>query len=534
MKKTFLLTLSLTILILTSGAPPLNNFNQTVAQEAIVSIDESNVISRPMFVNITDGNSAKIRDRNETLGNGAIYSTDINKNVTITYRIMNGNNETEIFLYADVPGNYSLTESTNNLKFKYVTSIYENISTPYNGNEYVNVSVAYFEVEFNMTTSIVPFFAGEALPSTLDNSAENFDNSPVNLLTTNQYWDVYTDDLFYLQEEDLVFNLVANNSDTVDVFGIKYIKDGESPEFLNFTVVAATNYVANISIGKFDPDTVIVMSSYVYINDTVQNETRIIENVDVQVIEIVDGAPQITSTILSNHKDSKLMKNTFYTQNETITFNFSSTVAKGEITNFYLNITGELTLVTINPTANQSRFGAYVNVTIDLAKNQETNVSIIAETDKGLEANQTYTIVVDDTKPQFTGVEFDVAGGVRTIVTKTGEVTFVFGFNDATSDIYEAILDLDNGVAYDVKSMDNFTYVFTGIEDKQEFLVTLTIFDYAGNSDVRTIVVSIQMDAPDEEASVSTFFGFIFALALIVVLFFFPKIYDFVTEKLGR
>jgi hypothetical protein len=244
MKQKFFLS---TILLLLTISLTFNNIQsyQHDDQHLTVSESSSNSIEltqdeelRPLLASIKD-NGFLIRERNDTVGNGAIYHGELYKNVTITYIVVNGNNETNLRLYADVPGNLSLSRTevfeNESLAFKFVNTTYEiNYTVPFSFPAifYDNATVSYYSVELNVSIEFITFYAaiGANGPSELELI------KPMNFITTLQNWETESQDDFYIQLERVNITLSAQNATNVDEFGIKYKKSG-SPNWidLNFT-----------------------------------------------------------------------------------------------------------------------------------------------------------------------------------------------------------------------------------------------------------------------------------------------------------
>lgn len=534
MRKIFLFTLSIAVILLGSTLSQANlNYGITAidTDPTIITNQVDLEISRPMLVSIT--NSLQIRERNETLGLGAIYRANLNENVTITYRVVNGLNTSDVRFFADVPGNYSLTNITETLQFTYDETVYENITLPYSGVELINASIAIYTLEFNMSTSIIPFYAYA------DTNTEDFENSPMNLLTTQQYWSVAAEESFYIQDEEIIINLVANDTNSNDTYGIKYQIDNGDYEYLNFTETTevGNNETGTINLGTFEPGSTIRYESIAYVNDTkfayvngtYLSEIREIARIDYQIVEIGDGTPEINVELFSDHEDSLRVDNVFYSQNKTIFFNFSATVPKGNISSLIFSIDKDNH--TIELTVNASISGETMNYTADFITGK-TNITLIAITNKGLFANETFTIVIDQTKPILS---LDLSSSLSsTIITTNGEVEFVFTFDDLNAGIKLAVIDFGDGISFEVTSLESIEHTYVGFIGTHFFEVVLTVIDWAGNEDFDTYDLVITFDDGITETSSSDFGLLLFFIAIIVILYFLPSIIDFISSKIGK
>ncbi|MCH8906623.1 MAG: hypothetical protein IH840_06000 [Candidatus Heimdallarchaeota archaeon] len=95
---------------ISNAAQDPNRTNAAAHQLTPSQFDPDTDLSRPIFDHITGADVEIIRERNDTLGFGAIIRAEVNQNITIFYTLVNGNNETDLRLYADVP-NQNLTTS---------------------------------------------------------------------------------------------------------------------------------------------------------------------------------------------------------------------------------------------------------------------------------------------------------------------------------------------------------------------------------------------------------------------------------------
>ncbi len=113
--------LSILLLLVTTSSLVSNlqayNISQSDDSQRLIVYPNSELSQtdayRPLLVSV-ENNGEMVRERNDTLGLGAVYrAEDLYSNVTITYIVVNGNNETKIRLYSYVPGNYSLDRSAD-------------------------------------------------------------------------------------------------------------------------------------------------------------------------------------------------------------------------------------------------------------------------------------------------------------------------------------------------------------------------------------------------------------------------------------
>ncbi len=524
MKKiTYLLLLSI-LLVSISHANNVNNYNLTVSTQSVSPTpDEFQGLSRPILVSIS--NAVPIRERNETLGNGAVYNATVNTNVTITYKVVNGLNTTAVLLYADLPGVYSLTNSSETARFEYVETKYENLTLPYDKSiEIINGSIAYYKVEINVTAGLIPFYASTA------GLNEDALSSPRNLITTQQYWDTSSTESFFTQAENVTISLVANNTFNVDKFGISYqISDDSDFTSKNFTLTRdGNNDTSIINLGKYDVGTKITWMSIAYLNDSVINMTRVIDRIEYKTVEVADGTPTIDVKIESFHKDSLLKDNVLYSQNGTVYLNFSAVVSKGNITHFIIENDGVNT--TIQTSENASIAGEAMNHTIVYDEGKH-NLTIFAYSSKNLVANETFLVIIDHTAPTLS---LNIEGTSSKITANDGAATFDFDFNDDNAGIRYAIIDFGDGFSIDVQNYASYTHRYVNVNGTQTFTVTLTVIDWAGNTNSKQLTVTVEYKENLTVTSAPTMIPFLIFVAILVIIPFLPKIFNPILEKFQK
>jgi hypothetical protein len=472
-----------------------------------LNIDAFSGLSRPIFVS-SDG--VLTRERNETLGHGATIHATVNNDITLTYKVVNGINTTAILLFADLPGNYSLTNSSETLTFEFIedSTQEENFTLPYdNGIEIIHTNVSYYKVEINVSIDFVPFYAA------IGSNSEDALNSPRNLLTTNQYWKTFSDEEFFTQDENVTISLVANDTNVNDVFGIAY-KDGiNSFKYENYTLVAdGANSLGTIDLEIWDPGTTIYWETIAYVQDTVLNEVRKVERLDYQFVEIADGTPVLELNITSGN-NSLLHGNTFYSAHQNVTFEFLANVPKGNITHF--EILANETTTPIIASTNASLIGENMNTTLVFGIGR-TNVTIFAYSTKDLTSNQTYLVIIDQTNPT---ANLELSAESPIIKSTDGEVTFTFDFNDTLAGVKEVWLDLGDGLFIEVSDRNSYTHRYVGFNDTQFFTITLTVIDWAGNEIID--VVSVQIEFVDNIETTSAPYGAALIVFFVILILIF-------------
>lgn len=506
--------LILVILLVSSSTYLVNsspiNEDVTEVNGNALNPDAFSGLSRPIFVS-ADGDLT--RERNETLGHGATIHADINTNITLTYKVVNGINTTAILLFADLPGNYSLTNSTETLSFEYIedSMVEENFTLPYdNSIEIINTNVSYYKVEINVSIDFVPFYAA------IGSNSEDALNSPRNLLTTTQFWRTFPDEEFFTQDENVTISVVANDTNANDVFGIAY-KDGiNSFKYENYTLVDdGTNSTGTINLEQWDPDTTIYWETIAFVQDTVLNELRKIERLDYQFVEIADGTPVLELNITSG-ENSLLHGSTFYSAYENVTFEFLANVPKGNITHFDILVNGTSNI--IEASANASLNGENMNITLDFGIGR-TNVTVFAYSTKDLTGNQSYLVIIDKTSPT---VGLELSGESVVIESTDGEVTFTFYFSDDLAGIRYAILDLGDGLSIEVSDRSSYTHRYVGFNGTEFFTITLTIIDWAGNENQDVVSVTLKFVDNIEIKSAPTAMATTLFVVFLIMVFTTP------------
>lgn len=499
-----------------------NESNESISLSQIDTLQGA--LSRPILVSVsnTTGSSQSdevvaTRERNDTLGEGAIHETEIYQNVTVQYKVVNGDENTTVSLYLDVPAsNYTLSLAGNeneSIVMDWVSAETEfiNVTLPYESdpfNEVPFVNVSYYEAEFNMTEDYITYFA-----AITDINRESL-VAPFNFVTTSNYWTTESKDEFYIQDEDVEINLVANNSkNAVDVYGIAYRTTSFGDyTFINFTDTG-TDFVSTINLGEFTTGTTLEWKSYAYVTDTVDSKVRYVERLDYKSVIMEDGTPSLTSSLSVDDKRALQINNTFYSIPSSVNITVNASVVKGVISEF--NFTLGDAQSTVVATGNVSTSGGLLNFTHDFVNEGTYDVVLMAITDKDIQINDTYTVVIDQTLPSVTlnqpegKIEFD---------STSGRVTFTFNYSDSISGVRFAILNFGDNSSVQVNELDEITHRY--LELDRFYTVTLTIIDYAGNEIASTISLKINAeDIGNTSAPTSEFWLLLIAIVVLIALY---------------
>jgi hypothetical protein len=250
-------------------------------------------------------------------------------------------------------------------------------------------------------------------------------------------------------------------------------------------------------------------------------------------VEIGDGTPELTSKIYSDNADERYDNGTLYTQSYSITFNASSFVPKGNISEFYvIPDTGEPQQdfqLAVNQTYNDelSLTFDYSTIVSNQDAGQVFDATVFAQTDKNLSISVDYVIYVDPAKPVIT---LNVVGGSSTIVTTTGNVDFEVSASDALSGVYVAYIDFGDNTSVEVTDQNTVSHQYIHVEGEETFQVTLTAIDKAGNLIEVSRFLTVQMDTLNEYSGpVIEFYLFIIGLVALALLYYFAQP---VSEKL--
>ena len=482
---------------------PINHTDSNVSVGTIKpQQDVFTDLSRPILVNVTDKAAEStlinpLKDRNDTLGNGAIYASQVNHTMRVEYAVVNSNSGYDLRLYADAPytnqtGAFTLDRAGNvneSISMIFLYTVQENITLPYNGKEIVNATVGYYYTYLNITSDYLRFYA-----AMINGYSETDSNSPYNMFTTDLYWTTTSQDEFYIQDDPVLINLVANQTDiNYNVFGVNYQIMNDTvpkPVDLNFTTGVSTNFETQLDLGAFPINNTIMWRSYVYVNDTARNMERKIDGVEIKFVNINDGTPALQTFLASDTTFSVLQNvsgiETLYTQNNVVNFSISATVPKGEISKFNLELGANLT--TVLTTGNVSTQGDFYNFTHTFGAEGKYNVSIEAVTNKNLTITERYLVVYDNTPPtadfasQFTDQE---------ITAFDPTVTLAFSYSDENAGVFVASVDFGNGYSQAVTDKTNVTYSYLGVNQTTTYQVALTVMDHAGNSYIAYTTVTI-------------------------------------------
>lgn len=517
-----------------------NRTNTAAHQLTPSQFDPDTDLSRPIFDHITGADVEIIRERNDTLGFGAIIRAEVNQNITIFYTLVNGNNETDLRLYADVP-NQNLTTSragfTNqSLALTHIENDFEiNYTIPYDKTIPViaNASIATYSVSINVTTNYITFIV-----AVIDGDAEDVGNAPVNLITSTNgtevqsYWSSMSEDDFYIQDEEIVIQFVAynatinailnttTNTTVNDTYGLRYTTIANFDWVLkNFTdPLTADIYNTSINIGVFPIDNELMWRSIAYVYDEILNETRQIEKIESQIVEIGDGSPILLASVKSDFKNEIFTNGTLYTFSENITTVLNATVPKGNITNFEIFLNG-VSDRNVTAVGNVSTNGESFNFTNLLTVNEIFNITIQATTNKDLKSNLQFRIVIDTFLPIIS--LFSLENGEQSITTKTGQVTFKFEFSDLTAGVRVAFLDLGDGFSVEVTDLGEYTYIYHVLDVSYD--VTLTVWDWSSNEQTKSFTITLESESLNPNPPYAEFYLFVFLIIAAIAAYIFRE-----------
>jgi hypothetical protein len=287
------------------------------------------------------------------------------------------------------------------------------------------------------------------------------------------------------------------------------------------------NYSEQLEIKDYEPVTQFEWRSYAILNDTLTNITRTIDNTEIKFVEIGDGTPQLTSNVFSDNARERYDNGTLYTQSYSITFNASSYVPKGNISDFYvIPDIGEPQL-DFQLSGNQT-YSDELSVSFDYStivgsqeKGQVFNATVYAQTDKNLSISVDYVIYVDPASPL---VSLNVVGGSNIISTTTGMVDFDVSASDALSGVYVAYIDFGDNTSVEMTGTNTVSHKYIGIEGEKTYQVTLTAIDYAGNEMEVSTFLTIQMDTLNEYTGpVFEFYLFLIGVIALGFLYYFAQ-----------
>lgn len=474
-------------------------------------------LSRPILEKVTFKNGTSVnvlRERNDSLGLGAIIEGHVYENYTLTYLVVNGTSSTKPLLHTNAPGMNSTLDFNNKTapEMSYVDS--ENRTEfilPYDiENPLANVTVARYEITMNITADYIIFYA-EVLGISEDrDQIRNLISVDLNPAT------VSLDD-FYIQNENVTIVLNGSGYNTNATFGIQWRKTTTSVfTTINFTGVvvnqSAGTFTANISLGDFEPGTTIVWRTVFYNFDNARNFTVFVSHVDFLSVEIGDGTPDLTFNLDIPH-EFPIVNNTIYSNDPQLFINASATVPKGNITQLSVTIKDLTTNVTTPFVAKAN--STIVNTTLEM--NKDFNISITAFTDKDLNETVIYTIVTDNVAPSINSFEKDTEDLNIFRFNKT--VTFSFGFNDDHAGIMLATLDLGNGISVEVTDLTYFTYTYAEFDDYE---VKLIVWDKAGNMETSSILFTLaEPDFPTTSALIDPTWGLFMGIVLATLIAYF-------------
>ncbi|RMG20789.1 MAG: hypothetical protein D6732_27910 [Methanobacteriota archaeon] len=514
----------LSLLILSFGSPVFSseiqkmersnhemvNFRNTLDQPTLGTLQIGENLSRPILESVSFSNGSAVnflRERNDSLGLGAIIEGNLYENYTITYLVVNGTQSTKPLLHTNAPGMNSSLDFNNKAvpQMDYVTS--ENRTEfvlPYDPeNPLANVTVARYKIVMNVTADYIIFYA--------EVSGISEDRDQIrNLISVDLSVETKSKDEFYIQNENVTILLDGTGYNSNATFGVQWREATKSVyKTVNFTSVVVNQtsgeYSANVSLGRFEPGTTIIWRTIVYNFDNIRNTTILINLIDTQSVEIGDGTPKLSLDFEIPH-EFPIFNQTVYTNEPNMFINASATVPKGNITHLEVEILD----LTTNQTTNFINLANTTTVNTTLEMNKDFNVSISAFTDKNLNDTIIYTVITDNVKPSINSFAKDTED--LNVIRFNRTVTFFFNFTDDHAGVELATLDLGNGVAVDVTGLSEFTYVYPDFDDYE---VKLIIWDKAGNMESSSILFTLaEPDLPQEGALFDPFWGSFMALVI--------------------
>ncbi len=480
-------------------------------------------LSRPILEKVTFQNGSNVevlRERNDTLGLGAVFRSHLNVNYTITYLVVNGTSDTLPLLHANLPDINATLDFNNKTgpKLKYVTSFNQSqFVLPYDPeNPLINATIARYEITINMTVDYAIFYAE------VNGISEDRDFVR-NAFSTGVVFRTSSAETFYIQNENVTVVLEGKNFINT-TYGVEYrTSSSDTFKTLNFTKITIVNstlgtFNATLSLGDFTPGTTVEFRSIAYVNDTARNVTILLRQLDYSKVDVGDGTPELTTDLLVSH-EFPIRNQTVYTNNGTIQLNVSASVPKGNITS--LNITLIDTMSSSVSTnivlANRTLF----NTTLEM--NTIYNISIIVETDKNLRANTTYRIITDDVAPTIASFSKDTEELNIARLNKT--ITFYFNFTDSHSGAEIASLSLGDNTTVEVTGLSSFTYTY---KEFDSYEITLVVWDKAGNSVNSTILLTlVEPELPQQ-------FALIDPVVTTIVLVLFVAVIAYLSYWYGR
>ncbi len=514
----------LSLLILSFGSPvfsagmqkvdtsnhELFNYRNKLDQPTVGTFQVGENVSRPILESVSYANGTAVnflRERNDSLGLGAIVEGDIFKNYTITYLVVNGTQNTKPLFHTNAPGMNSTLDFNNKTvpEMEYVGS--ENRTEfvlPYDpDNALANVTLARYQITMNITADYIVFYA-EVLGISEDRDQVR------NLISVDLSASTRSQDEFYIQNENVTILLEGSGYNQNATFAIQWRESTKSSfKTINFTDVVVNQssgaFTANISLGSFDPGTTIIWRTAIYNFDNFRNSSVLITLIDSRSVEIGDGTPKLSLDFEIPH-EFPIVNRTVYTNNPELFINATAEVPKGNITSIEVVVLDLETNQKTEFTASDN--STIVNTTLEM--NKDFNVSITAFTDKDLNDTIVYKVVTDNVNPSINRFSKDTED--LNILRFNKTITFFFNFTDDHSGVELATLELGNGVSVEVTGLSEFTYTYSEFDDYE---VKLIIWDKAGNMDSQSILFTlVEPDLPQERALFDPIWGTFMAIVL--------------------
>ena len=278
MKKRTVIPLVLLALVFSMSLTTITKSEQNDPQNALPTLD---VDIKPIFRG-TDGNATLLESQSITLRRGAIYTTELYKNVTIWYSFAGGDNLSAPILFGD--------DGVGNLSWNIgILMTYD-----YERTELESDDSAYYNHTFFIISNFISFIVRYGV-------YENDFRVPHLITISPRVLSTLIPD-FYTQLNDIKYNLTMYKYN-ITGYGLSYreVTPEHDTDFLNVTVALVDTSITfrNVSLSfnhSFEVGTEVEVRGFIIQNDNMTLQSRVLHENRAHVVTIVDTTPEIELT----------------------------------------------------------------------------------------------------------------------------------------------------------------------------------------------------------------------------------------------
>ncbi|UJG41964.1 MAG: hypothetical protein K9W45_05730 [Candidatus Heimdallarchaeum aukensis] len=433
------------------------------------------------------------------------FLAELNQTITLKYIVRNGNPADKVTLalsvYRDRISNANLTN------YEGVTFLEMDYETNDTGTGF-----PVYTISFNLTERMIYFAANNS--AGWDLNAETGELQIYRLQNGFNFESYPEESDYYTDIDDVIVILQTLNETKNDEFGISYkVEESETnrteivplTDLTNGVLINETNVTNSdgwndtireyrFNLGKFNVGNVVYFRAFNLYYGEQYNETE----GEFHELQIYDSKPKLTL----------LPRSQTYFNYNTITFNYTIQLAKGDISEIFFNF-GDGNTENITDFEKMSTVHSFAN------ESEVYNVSLYVETTLGTSENISSLIYIDLENPTLS---IDPKSTNTSISKSTdGYVELFFNYEDNFGVAY-VYIDWGDGTVWNATNSYSAAHQYISSGD---FEAKITVTDKAGNNYTVSVIFSIELQ---EETTQTTPFAWTFSIfALSVIIFFWKK-----------